>query len=216
MNDWKILLVLFLATINFSCVNSIETFTIDYEIVHADSIDKKDLIGDLSDTATVNPDFPPENYTSDQIDSLGIELMSKSNIGGVEIGMTQDEVIAVIGEPEVVSIPEEWDVDGGVHTFWYYSDSSFVLEFVHYSSQETNAVEIIEMRDSCELYTNRGITIGSHLDLVKTRYTEAIEISNWEEEQEKILLGNVGIGGLFFTICGNVICNIRFGAIIRC
>lgn len=214
MNNFRRLLFLSLVALNISCVSSTDTSKTDEDFAKNDRIDPKDLIE--KDTSRVNTFYQEENYKSDQIDSLGIELMSISDIGGIEIGMNPDEVKSIIGEPEAISIAEVWDVDGGEHTFWYYCDSSLVLEFVNYSFHEDNALEIIELKDSCEVFTDRGITIGSPLNLVKSRYAKALKISNWKEGQDQILLGDAGMGGLFFTICGEVICNIRIGAIIRC
>lgn len=158
----------------------------------------------------------PEEYTSTNLDSLGIELMALTKIGGVKIGMDTAQVAEILGQPEVKSDQEEWAVDGGVHEFWYYSDSCLVLEFVNYSYHEDNNLEIIELRDSCEFKTDRNIYIGSNIEIVKSNYAKAIELSDWKEGENQILLGDPGSAGLFFTICDNLICNIRIGAIIRC
>lgn len=161
-------------------------------------------------------ELKPEVYSSANLDDLGHELMSLSAIGGVKTGMDTSEVALILGQPEMKSKPEEWAVDGGIHEFWYYRDSSLVLEFVNYSYHEDYNLEIIELKDSCEFKTDRGISIGSNLQMVKSHYAKAIEISDWKEGENQILLGNPGSAGIFFTICGNLICNIRIGAIIRC
>lgn len=167
-------------------------------------------------TLNKNSNYPDESYNSDNIDSLGLELMSVSHINGIKIGMYPDQVTSILGEPESKSESFEWASDDGFHEFWYYCDSSLVLEFVNYSTNEEKAVEVIELNDSCSYTTDRGITIGSDLDIVKSRYAKAIKISDWQEGQSQILLGDAGAGGLFFTICEERVCNIRIGIILRC
>jgi len=215
MNNYKLLLISCL--IGFTACDdsnvAIEAEPPTNNVLKEDSIEhRKEFQTNYSEQLKLEP----EVYSSSNLDSLGIELMSLSDIGGIKIGMDTAEVAVILGQPEMKSISEEWEVDGGIHEFWYYNDSSLVLEFVNYSYHEDNNLEIIELRDSSEFKTDRGITIGSNLETVKSNYSRAIELSGWQEGENQILLGNPGSAGLFFTICDNLICNIRIGAIIRC
>ena len=215
MNNYKLLLISCL--IGFTACNE-SNVAIEKEDSPSNALKKDSTVLDEANQQK-DPEqieLKPEVYSSTNLDSLGIELMSLTDIGGVKIGMDTSEVALILGQPEMKSEPEDWAVDGGIHEFWYYRDSSLVLEFVNYSYHEDNNLEIIELRDSCEFKTDRGISIGSNLEMVKSNYAKAIDISDWNEGENQILLGDPGSAGLFFTICEDIICKIRIGAIMRC
>ena len=215
MNNYKLLLISCL--IGFTACNDSNIANEKGDSPNS-TIKKDNIVSDeaLQQNDSEQLELKPEVYSSTNLDSLGIELMSLSDIGGAKIGMDTSEVALILGQPEMKSEPEDWAVDGGIHEFWYYRDSSLVLEFVNYSYHEDNNLEIIELKDSCEFKTDRGISIGSTLEMVQSNYAKAIELSDWKEVENQILLGNPGSAGIFFSVCGNIICNIRIGAIIRC
>lgn len=172
---------------------------------------------DLStDTLTDNlPELGEEIYESKTNRSLGEELMVITSVNGIKIGMNEDEVVSNIGDPEANSEGLEWGVDGRIHKFWYYADSSLVLEFVDSKMGEGYALEIIDIKDSCQFSTDRGIAIGSELELVQERYAKAIEIAD-NNVPDQIYLGDVANGGIFISICNGIVFKIRLGALIRC
>jgi hypothetical protein len=215
MNNYKLILISCL--IGFTACDE-PNVAMEKEDSASNALKKDSIVLDeaIQQKYSEQLELKPEVYSSTNLDSLGIELMSLTDIGGVKIGMDTSEVALILGQPEMKSEPEYWAVDGGIHEFWYYRDSSLVLEFVNYSYHEDNNLEIIELRDSCEFKTDRGISIGSNLEMVKSNYAKAIDISDWKEGENQILLGDPGSAGLFFTICEDIICKIRIGAIIRC
>jgi hypothetical protein len=205
------LFILSFSLLLISCAES--TANNAEEISNQDSLI---TVADEDSTTETKVITEAEDYESNNLEDLGLELLDISSVNGIKIGMSETEVSEILGSAESVSSSEYWAVDGGDHSWWYYSDSSLVLEFVEYDSQEGSHLEIIELTKPSDYSTNRGISVGTTQELVKEQYSKAIEISNWKDDDLEIQLGDAGAGGLFITIADGLVSRIYFGSIIRC
>lgn len=159
--------------------------------------------------------FIPLDEELSGIDSIGALMLQTASLGTIQIGMGYEKVIELAGEPESKSEMEYWEVDAVDHIWWYYADSSLIVEFTNMESDEFT-VTVIDLVKESAFETERGIGIGSSAKEVQEAYSAEMTLSDWKDGDEQILLGEAGYGGLFFTLCEGRICAIKIGPILRC
>ena len=138
---------------------------------------------------------------------MGFSLM-KETIGPLTIGMSADEVVAQLGQPEEKSDAKIWGADHMEHQFWYYPAKGIEIGTV--KKDGTQHVERIVIKDSCAYETQRGIKIGSSAAEVQAAYQDAMN-PGASSPGEKIVCGTV-YGGIIFDVQNDAVSSIFIGA----
>ena len=138
---------------------------------------------------------------------MGFSLM-KETIGPLTIGMSADEVVAQLGQPEEKSDAKIWGADHMEHQFWYYPTRRIEIGTV--KKDGTQHVERIVIKDSCAYETQRGIKIGSSEKEVQAAYQEAMN-PGASSPGKRIVCGTV-YGGIIFDVQNNAVSSIFIGA----
>ncbi len=145
---------------------------------------------------------------AEKFEELGNELLESDSINGISIGMTREEVVAKMGEPQESTDPIVWGSDGLEHFICYYDNISFEIEF---SGESGNSrVNGITMRELSKYKTSRGIGIGSTADEVKEKYKGYI---NEEHSNETGIVCGSLYGGVVFGEENGKVVSIFIGAV---
>ena len=138
---------------------------------------------------------------------MGFALM-KETIGPLTIGMSADEVVAQLGQPEEKSDAKIWGADHMEHQFWYYPAKGIEIGMV--KKDGTQCVERIVIKDSCAYETQRGIKIGSSAAEVQAAYQDVINPGD-SHLGEKIVCGTV-YGGIIFDLKNDIVSSVFIGS----
>ena len=164
------------------------------------------------------PDAPKivfHQYDNKNYKNIGHEMMLTDNIGGIMIGQEMNEVLMILGKASNVSPEEFWEVDGEFHTFWNYESLGLTVEFSRFEEYKGSTVVVISL-DKNQLSTAKGVTVGTHRNVILNKYLNEISVEGNEIIPEHIMIGDAGFGGLQFTFDNDTVTNVYLGPIIRC
>ena len=132
----------------------------------------------------------PENPESPNL------AMQAERIGGLKLGATSDEVVALFGEPEAVTGPEDNAVEGGVNWTWSYAAKGLSVELGAEDENAAKSVGGISISAGSDLKTRFGIGIGAPLADVKRAYGPCLDP---DSGGNSYIAGSV-YGGVIFSI----------------
>jgi orotate phosphoribosyltransferase-like protein len=140
--------------------------------------------------------------------NIGFELMETETIGDLKIGLTTDEVEAIVGEPSETTPFEFWEADGLEHQARVYQNKTIELDFIKLEAGKivSNSITISE---GCKYKTSRNIGIGSTHEEVFQAYKAEISTP----EMTSTLVAGTIYGGIIFQFSeGSKVNNIFIGS----
>lgn len=159
--------------------------------------------------------LPPENYKSDQLLSIGWELMTIESFGNLKIEMDTTTIINLIGTPDTITSEVFWGADGGWHSEWHYDSLGIILDMMRIEGEENSKnnrpkhINQITIDSTSSFCSSRNICIGSSREQVQNAYQKAI--ANNSKENSSIVAGTV-YGGIIFDIKDGKVVKIFIGA----
>jgi hypothetical protein len=129
--------------------------------------------------------------------SPGDALLKSDGIGKIRIGMTEDALIGIIGEPISTTIPSVWGSDDLVHSEWNYEPMGIIINMAQQPGKDEFTVFSIKAMAPCSLKTSRGIAIGDSKAAVLEAYGN--EYNAEESDDNALVLGSV-YGGMVITV----------------
>ncbi len=121
--------------------------------------------------------------------------MNFETIFGISNGLTANELIKLIGNPNEKSGAEEWESDGMVHDTWKYTKKNIEIGMISHENSD-QLVNSILVNSPSNAKTSRNIGIGSSIDEVRSKYAKEIDIS---QSSENSLVAGSPFGGIIFT-----------------
>lgn len=145
--------------------------------------------------------------------NIGFELMETETIGDLKMGLTIDEVEAIVGEPSEITPFELWEVDGLEHQTRVYQNETIELDFVKSELEDDRIVSNrITISEGCKYKTSRNIGIGSTHEEVFQAYEAEISTP---EMTSTLIVGTI-YGGIIFQFSeGSKVNNIFIGSSVE-
>ncbi len=129
--------------------------------------------------------------------SPGDKLLKSDGIGNIRIGMTEDALVGIIGEPISTTMPSVWGSDDLVHSEWNYEPMGIIINMAQQPDSDEFTVFSIKVMAPCSLKTSRGIAIGDSKAAVLEAYGD--EYNAEESDDNALVLGSV-YGGMVITV----------------
>ena len=153
----------------------------------------------------------PLNSDGKDYSELGNQLLKSESLGGVKIGMTESELIKLLGQPASKSAAVVWGADGLSHSDWSYSSKGLNVNLSKDSGSGKEAVVYsIRADSSCTFATARGIKAGSSKTDVLKAYGAEIDSQVNKDTNDKIIIGSV-FSGIVITLNNNAVSSIFVG-----
>jgi hypothetical protein len=142
-----------------------------------------------SDTTVVAPADTADKKVDVDVPAGGID-----QVGGLVLNLVDNQVIALLGQPDSKSKEVEWGADGLMHQDWIYQSKGLTLNM----SRNKTAQQIfsIIVSSPSDLKTPKGIGIGSTYDDVIKAYDK--EINKEESTDDVVVVGSI-YGGVIFN-----------------
>jgi|SRR6185312_1395249 len=168
----------------------------------------QDALGNKTITAKVDSmALPPEHYTK-KGDDIGFELMDSEKLGDIKIGMPKEQVIKLLGHPEIQTDTSIDQANAMLSQGWSYKKKGIAMSMEGESYAELKIMNIA-ITHPCTYKLKRRIGIGSTVQEIKDAYPRAL---NKEQSSDSlILLGSV-YGGIQFIIHNNKVDTLFIGA----
>ena len=138
---------------------------------------------------------------------IGFALM-KENIGLLSIGISDSDILKILGQPEQKSNARIWGADGMEHQTWYYHAKGIELDMIR--KENNQAVNRISIKSPCDFKTQRGIQIGSSSIDVHRAYKS--EINPRDGKSDSSIVAGTVYGGIIFGLKDNIVTSIFIGA----
>jgi len=145
------------------------------------------------------PDAAPPQDAGVPGKPLGKTVMSEETIGGLKIGASAKDVIAVLGKPRKKTKPESSEATGDVTSAWSWPGIGLSMVKARHGFE----VQSIEINAPSTFATSRGIAIGSSKADVENSYQRSTEGSG--DDPNSYLVGSPYGGELFTFKNGKVI-----------
>jgi len=168
---------------------------------------KKDTTKAIAAKSDTTP-LPPEHYTR-QGPEIGFDLCDSERVGDLHIGMTKEQVIKLLGQPESKSDTMRAGADGLLYQQWEYKKQGISLAMGG-DDLSNLAIRDLTVFAPCTFKTRRRIGIGSTVKDISTAYKKAMRISS-EKISGMIILGSA-YGGIQFTINKDKVDTLFIGA----
>jgi len=147
--------------------------------------------GSAADPGPAKPDVAPLPDAGGPLQPLGKTVMSEETIGGLKIGSSAKDVIAVLGKPRKKTKSEESEATGDIASAWSWPGVGISMVKTDHGFE----VQSIEIKAPSKLATSRGIVIGSSKADVKKSYQHSTEDHN--DDPNAYLVGSPYDGELF-------------------
>lgn len=131
-------------------------------------------------------------------------------IGQLKYNLSTDSVILLIGEPDSISIEIQAGADGSFVTNWVYVNKGINLEMYSDLKGENKKIRSILVTKPCDLFTHKGIGIGSSVKQVYNNYKTENDYSISDSLQE-VVIGSI-YDGIVFSIEKGKVVKIFIGA----
>lgn len=143
---------------------------------------------------------------------IGYDVMANERFGELLIGMTESQVIALLGQPDDATEYELWQADGLEHTIWTFIAAGCSMDMSRTPDTSDEAIiASIYANASCTLATQRGIKIGDARDAVLAAYANEIDPASDPDTSGCIVIGSV-YGGIQVGIEADAVTFIFIGA----
>lgn len=140
--------------------------------------------------------------------TIGWELLKAESLGPLRIGLSSDETVKLLGNPETKSEAKVWGADAQEHQQWTYNMMGLTFDMVTEAGEQT--IAMIKASSPCEFKTSRGVGIGTDALTAMSAYKAEINLSESESSQS-IVAGSV-YGGLSISLQDGRVSSIFLGA----
>jgi len=138
-------------------------------------------------------------------------ILQTETIGGLAIGMTEQEITAILGNPKAVSNVEMECPDGSRRNSWFYKtgtnpDVNVDTELVLANTGDGWFLNEIMLHSGSSLTLSTGIGCGSWIDQVEAAYPDAVHSRETAVENDQTIDFDCYQvdGGLFITVKNGV------------
>lgn len=145
--------------------------------------------------------------TDEDFYKIGEKLMEEESFGKIKIGMSFDNILSLLSQPDVISHPVFSEVDGENYQTIEYKNQGIFLG-LKINADSTKIISWIEIKEPCELKTSQKIGIGSNLDEINIAYKN--EIDPKYSDSEEITIGSIYYG-MFIRLKNNKVTKIYLG-----
>lgn len=167
-------------------------------------------------TASASPSATPSAGTSPVLTddtgkdfvALGETLMASDGLGSLKLGLSEHDLVLLMGQPETKSDAQVWGSDGNEHSDWRYTSKGLEINMAKQPDDTEVSIYSITAESPCSLATQRGIKIGDTKEAVVKAYAHEYDP---ESGSEDIVLGTI-YGGIMIHIENGVVSNIFIGA----
>lgn len=159
------------------------------------------------DTTKVSP--PADNPPG--VDTQPAGKIDIESFGDLKLGQSSNDLLKILGEPEVKSRAVEWAADGLVHQDWVWNKKGLEIGVSYENEKETTTGKIwaITAFAPCLYKTKAGMGIGNTYAEVENAYKRDIDPEATDKTQ--ITVGSV-YGGIIFTFENDKVSRIFVGA----
>jgi hypothetical protein len=133
-------------------------------------------------------------------------LLKNEGIGGVHMGMTGKEVVAILGQPSKKYKIEQEGVRGEFTTRWWWKSQNIGVVFFGATSKSPATVRGITVVGPSQLKTSKGVGIGSPVQDVEAAYSDG---HMQPEAKAAYVVG--GEYGMVFDVSGGKVGAIYWG-----
>ncbi len=140
----------------------------------------------------------------------GVHLMYEEGFGGIKAGIHSEEVIAILGEPDIKSEIKYVSEDDSNRQTWIYMDKGCELSFYVFDDS-TWQVESYSLNQNSILRSERGIGISNTTEEVRLAYEQELARQQGEEQ---IIVGTLR-GGIVFWLTEGKVSNIFVGSSVE-
>jgi hypothetical protein len=140
---------------------------------------------------------------------IGFGLMKNETIGNLAVGISESELLTLLGEAEQKSTAKVWAADGNEHQSWFYPSKGIDIDMVE-RRDGMPVVGRVTIVSPCTLKTKRGIGIGSTAQEVQIAYKDEINPESIRENSS--LVAGTVYGGIIFSLKDGVVSRIFSGA----
>lgn len=150
-------------------------------------------------------------------DAASIQVTELESLNHIKLGMTESDVLLLLGPPDLVTTSGEMRDDYGYgYTYYLYGingveDSSYSFRVAFVDKGRGNVVNHLKAQNSDTAATSTGIKTGSRAEEVKNCYDT--RINNDLSNEENIFVGFTS-RGLHFTIEKGRVITIELGYLI--
>jgi hypothetical protein len=135
------------------------------------------------------------------------KLMNSERLGSLQLGMSEAEVLKVLGPAESKSKDALWGADGLYHQSWKYGKKGIELN-MDSRKPSGKKIAMITIVYPCTFATTRGIKIGSSAKEVKSAYSDYIHSDTGKDS----ITAGTCYGGIIFSLKNSKVVRIFIGA----
>lgn len=146
----------------------------------------------------------PKDYSE-----IGLALLANESLAFLKGGLSDADVVGLLGEADEKSKDAVWGADGEKHQTWYYHFKGIELDMIQ--EGDGQMINMITITGPCEFKTLRGIGIGSFKGEVLTAYEYEIDPETVGRDRSVLIAGNE-FGGVIFHFKNNRVSSIFIGA----
>jgi hypothetical protein len=160
------------------------------------------------------PDMPSETpgMPQDSLD-VGYGLMFSDGIGSIQLGMTESELISLMGDADIKTDPEFWGADGLSHFSWTYTAQNVEVNLTEDPEKDHEAIVFsIRAESPCTLETKQGIKIGDTKEAALEAYENYYNAEDSEDFLEDGLVFGSIYGGIVMECENGLVKSIFIGA----
>ena len=132
-------------------------------------------------------------------------------LGDLQQGMSDEEVIKEIGKPDKKTKPTYWGATGDYHSDWTYAKLGIKLDMVS-PTPESDDITVCSITATapCKFKTPLGVGVGSKDHYVRKMYAK-YEKDEHFSNNNTLVIGSI-YGGLMFKFKNGVVAEIFIGA----
>lgn len=164
--------------------------------------------GPSPSSLTDEPDANTGTSASKDFGELGIALMANDGLGSLKLGLSERDLVLMLGQPDTKSDAQIWGADGNEHSDWKYASKGLEINMMKQPDDTEASIYSITAKAPCSLATQRGIKVGDTKEAVLKAYANEYDP---ESGSEDIVLGTI-YGGIMIHIENGVVANIFIGA----
>jgi hypothetical protein len=148
-----------------------------------------------------------ETYSAE---SCRADRIGNESVGGLALGMSMDDVIALLGKPDSVSEPIEEAATGDIVATHVWAAKGVRIDGAHTAADPKVSVHRIYVSAPFGGKTMRKIGIGATEAEARSAYADAIDIDN-SRPGEALIVGSL-FGGVIFDFEAGRVKSVFIGA----
>lgn len=172
---------------------------------------------DTSDEPSPSPSTTPTEDTPSPTDAsgvldyfmLGSTLIETDSIGPVSVNMSESDLTAALGQPDIKTELELWGADDQQHATWIYVALGLYVGVTQADAGSEVIVFSIDAIAPCSFETQRGIKTGDSRETVLAAYAQ--EYNAAMSTEEFIVLGSI-YGGILIVLSEGAVVSIFIGS----